>query len=49
MCFGLLILNGHVRCKKNAVVEIELEWRWSGWSKPSRAWPELLHDAVDSG
>ena len=24
-------------------------WRWSGSSRPSKAWPELLHDAADSG
>ena len=24
-------------------------WRSSGWSRLSKAWPELLHDAADSG
>jgi hypothetical protein len=24
-------------------------WRWSGWSRLWKAWPELLHDAADSG
>ena len=24
-------------------------WRWSGWSRLWKDWPESLHDAVDSG
>src|SRR5260370_17110668 len=26
-----------------------MRWRWSGWSRLWKAWPELLHDAADSG
>ena len=26
-----------------------MRWRWSGWSRIWKAWPELLHDAADSG
>jgi len=26
-----------------------MRWRWSGWSRLWKAWPELLHDAADYG
>jgi hypothetical protein len=26
-----------------------MRWRWSGWSRLWKAWPELLHVAADSG
>jgi transposase len=26
-----------------------MRWRWSGWSRVWKVWPELLHDAADSG
>jgi hypothetical protein len=25
-----------------------MRWRWEGWSRRWKAWPELLHDAADS-